>query len=344
VWRASPATLSPATFFGAFMRSKARQSTSSTQHHGFTLVELLVVIGIIGLLIGILLPALSAARRSANTTKCAASLRQIGTAFQMYTNEYHETYPAVFHSVMVAGPTVRFAIDKERHWGDLVAKYVNKTPGMDDYRDIKNLRGKSVMWGCPEWSRNDGPVDPTTDANGEKLDDLRTGYGMAAYGAGYFKRPGPAEGGATSAQRLANEQCSISTGTNGMYMKQLNYTNKRSGDKGIVADSMTWDISIPSSTGAIQGATQPAFYAGNIYGPPNIGSAANPKWQPGAPDQYYGTSATVRTIFGIDGERHKKPGTPRNDGTRSINVLFCDGHVGSCSIAEAYQAITMIFP
>ncbi len=76
------------------------------RRNAFTIIELLVVIGIIAVLLAILLPALETAREQANTTSCAANLNQIGVALQVYANENHGNWPRTVYqpgAAVVAG-------------------------------------------------------------------------------------------------------------------------------------------------------------------------------------------------------------------------------------------------
>ena len=106
---------------------------------GFTLVELLVVIGIIAVLIAILLPALTSARKQANSVACMSNLRQMGLALTMYINE-SKHYPG--HIDRRAG-TIEFAV-----WPTRLRKYMN---------------GANGVFRCPSQTTNfDWRVDDTT--------------------------------------------------------------------------------------------------------------------------------------------------------------------------------------
>ncbi|MDB5174023.1 MAG: hypothetical protein JWN51_2796 [Phycisphaerales bacterium] len=80
------------------MRRCSQASTQAARRGGFTLVELLVVIGIIALLMSILLPALQKARASANAVKCESNLRTLMLSFTMWASDHHQHLPGTLFS------------------------------------------------------------------------------------------------------------------------------------------------------------------------------------------------------------------------------------------------------
>lgn len=267
---------------------------------GFTLVELLVVIGIIALLISILLPSLQAARRQANSVKCLSSLRQIGNAFLLYENEYKGFMPPAIHEANATA--TRLPIDVERRWYDLIAKYISSAK-IDAYTDIKSIREKSVIWGCPEWSRTDFQVS--------SADNYRPGYGMNYYTDNYFVNT-------TTSKFLTDYTYILANRSRGLYVKP-NKFSKRASEKGLIIDSMTQIVNIPG-------------FATYDYSAVVAGG-----WQPGpASDPYTNASKA----FYVDASRHAKPGAPKSDTAKTMNMLYMDGHAGPVSVKDAWEAFT----
>jgi len=66
-----------------------KEPVMKSRRNAFTLIELLVVIGIIGILMAILMPALGRAREQAKVVSCAANLKTIANAFNMYLLDSH---------------------------------------------------------------------------------------------------------------------------------------------------------------------------------------------------------------------------------------------------------------
>ena len=126
------------------------QSNFRQKNAGFTLVELLVVIGIIALLISILLPSLAKSRESAIRINCAANLRSFGQAFQEYANFNKGCFPYNGDAIPVVCPVGGTGMSwsssiTQQFYDDYLLK--NKTLGDREKRN-------NVLF-CPsqEWHR-----------------------------------------------------------------------------------------------------------------------------------------------------------------------------------------------
>lgn len=139
---------------------RASDAHALQQAAAFTLVELLVVIGIIAVLIGILLPALGRARENANSVKCMANLRQVGQAMMIYTARYKGSLPWGFaYEGTASGDQTPVTYDSKGEgsvdWTTLLISVLNPKVG-PGYTSQKNVgteyKGLRAMYDCPQAS------------------------------------------------------------------------------------------------------------------------------------------------------------------------------------------------
>jgi len=141
---------------------------SHTSSRAFTLVELLVVIGIIAVLIAILLPALGSARRQANAVACASNMRSIYQAWRAYATEFKDSLPYSYYTSNGAGtPTIGEnagdATDKATFvWWGITRKMVRKNGNWDNSTlatDGGRVTRFMPMFNCPTGLNRDAGCD-----------------------------------------------------------------------------------------------------------------------------------------------------------------------------------------
>ena len=120
---------------------------------GFTLIELLVVIAIIAILAAILFPVFAQAREKARQTSCLSNLKQIGTAVQLYTDDYDETYPINLIVGTYAGTAVYDLWTFDQVWD---SSQIGRSWGGCIFPYVKNMK----MFVCPSAGKDTGAAAP----------------------------------------------------------------------------------------------------------------------------------------------------------------------------------------
>ena len=328
----------------------------------FTLVELLVVIGIIALLISILLPSLNSARETARTIKCASNLRSVGQGFALYISTNKGIIPAAVQFAensivgdqqlgpgnVASGWTSRGYIS----WSSLIGGKVYSSPADQAFTNNNTFQ----QFQCPSVDKGGLPPANTYAENRDGLDNETPGVldqqaPRLAYTVNEALCPrgrfGKGVNGATYATpyhyvRAGSVKASadVILGTELWGVQQLAQTKSQNGANQVSNSRRPVSGFLASGTNGV------ATKADNFYestAPRNIPQAAITDIQSNPSADLTWVSGTITCTASFIGRNHgtKKIGSVQgpngsigNWDLRRTNFLYLDGHVETKNVAD----------
>ena len=295
----------------------AASSSRTRVRTGFTLVELLVVIGIIAVLIGLLMPVITAARRQSVSAKCLSNLRSIGQALNAYALDNKGYWPVVQHYNNTVTPPfdVRWNMMLLRYLtspsdadnftisqgpaGNASQLVVNSGPGFAEYKD-------TAMF-CPESAEYKDNVGPT-------VSPVQTGYGMQKMPLNSLTFPAAGTTNSVYAGLENGKYWALirpAPNRQGRYYKASDW-GRNGSDRIIIADARSYDLDVEPVPATDDRGRQSVGFSGDQANNDNQA------------DRFRHSIRYVDTAV-----------TPnRLNGKVAFNALYCDGHAATLTTIE----------
>jgi prepilin-type N-terminal cleavage/methylation domain-containing protein/prepilin-type processing-associated H-X9-DG protein len=331
---------------------------SHPRRRAFTLVELLVVIGIIALLVAILLPALNNARKQALSIKCMSNLKQLGTAWRLYGLDYRGAavpirvggpnfsdsnlaYEYEFNGMLYSAPkeVANTSVTEAIWWENFLSKYLatSMRGGAGDTDQATSARARTQVWWCPAW---EGVYESRSAI--AAMSDLQHHY--SGYSLNYqptYTSTYPVSS-PTLLQPPMNERIRIEINsgviTGGKWLKESSYTHPA--ERALIADCWYQILEANYSSFPINvGAYQHAYSADSDNN--SISNSAPGAGLGQTTFDWYRHGKPPKVLGGAAGEEY----FDRNGGKISYNILYADGHVAnSTNIGDTYRSMRMRYP